>query len=192
MIIIGVTGNSGAGKSTISTIIKNNLNAYVVNADVISKDLMEPGKPYYNEILELFGKENVLHSKNSKNRNQINRSKLAKIIFDDKEKRESLNKITFKYVGAEMKRQILESKEQGKNFVVLDVPLLYESKFDKVCNYVIAVIADEQTKVDRLRIRDNLNDNKDALIRLASQPDDNFFKEKADFIIDNSKGSRIF
>ncbi len=192
MIIIGVTGNSGAGKSTISTIIKNNLNAYVVNADAISRELMKPGKEYYNEILKLFGKENVLNSKKSKNKNQIHRSKLAKIIFEDSEKRKLLNKLTFKYVGEEMKKQILECKNNGQDFVILDVPLLYESKFDKICNYVIAVIADEETKVKRLRIRDNLNENQDALNRLGAQPNDDFFKERADFIIDNSKGIGYF
>ncbi len=184
MIIIGVTGNSGAGKTTVSTIMKNNLNAPIVNADIIAREQMEEGKDYYNSVLKMFGKE-ILNT--SKNKTKINRAKIAKIIFVDKQKRDELNKLTFKFVGNEMKKKIMEYKEQSQEYLILDVPLLYESKFNKVCNYVIAVIADEKTKVERLRVRDKLPSDEDAINRIHSQKDEEFYKENANFIIRNDK-----
>ena len=74
MIIIGVTGNSGAGKSTVSTIIKNNTGAIVIDADVIAKKMMVPGEKYYNDILKIFGNK-ILVTSSKKNKNKINTTK---------------------------------------------------------------------------------------------------------------------
>lgn len=182
MIIVGVTGNTGAGKTTVSTIIKNNMNAVVIDADKISKDLMQPGEEYYEKILELFGRNEVLHSKTSKNRQKINRTKLAKIIFEDEEKREMLNTLTFKYVGKEIKKQILENKD--REMIVLDIPLLYEGGYDKICNYVIAVVSSEDAKIERIFQRDKIS-REEVKTRLKAQQTDDFFKERANYVINN-------
>ena len=70
MIIIGVTGNSGAGKSTVSTIIKNNTGALIIDADRLVKKIMLPGESYYNETVKLFGEE-ILLTKPEKNKGKI-------------------------------------------------------------------------------------------------------------------------
>ena len=186
MIIIGVTGNTGAGKSTVSTIIKNNTKALVLDADIIAKSIMEPGNEYYEEVVELFGQK-ILQTKPAKNKGKIDKASLAKIIFNDNEKREQMNKITFKYVGKEIKKEILEN--QNKEIIVLDVPLLYESGFNKICNYVIGVVADEETKIERIKERDKLNLNQ-IKKRLETQKDEELYKSKADFIIENPKRNR--
>ena len=185
MIIIGVTGNTGAGKSTVSTIIKNNLNAIIINADEVANSIMEPGNEFYDKVLELFG-DNILEKRPSK-KGKIHKPSLSKILFSDAEKREKMNKLTFKYVGKEFKRLILENKNE--DYIILDVPLLYEGKFDKICNYVIAVTADEKTKIDRVKIRDRIHPDQ-AKKRLDTQNTDEFFKENADFVIENNQDNR--
>ena len=109
------------------------------------------------------------------------------ILFEDNEKRETMNKLTFKYVGQKTKELILEN--QDKEFIVLDFPLLYEGKFDKICNYIIGVIADEETKIFRVTERDRIT-NAQALSRLNVQIDEEKLKEKADYIVDNSNNTR--
>lgn len=183
MIIIGVTGNTGAGKSTVSTIIKNNTGASIIDADRISKELMVPGEKYYDQVIELFGNDIINNKKNGK----INTSKLAKIIYNDDEKREKLNKITFKYVGKQTKKIIMENKD--KDVIVLDFPLLYEGGFDKICNCVIGVVADDDTKISRIRVRDKVN-KEQAIERLNSQMNEDELKKNVDYIVDNSKETR--
>lgn len=186
MIIIGVTGNTGAGKSTVSTIIKNNTNCLVINADELAKDLMVPGTEYYEKTVELFGNK-ILQTKPSKNKGKIHKANLAKALFGSEEKREQMNKLTFKYVGQEIKKIILANKNQ--EIIVLDVPLLYESGFDKICNKVIAVTCDRETKILRIKERDNINPNQ-VEKRLEAQKDEEFFIEKADYVIENPKDNR--
>jgi dephospho-CoA kinase len=186
MIIIGVTGNTGAGKSTVSMIIKNNTNALIIDADKLATTLMEPGTSYYNEVVELLG-EKILQTKPAKNKGKINKNELAKILFEDVKLREQMNALTFKYIKKEVKQIILANKSQ--EFVVLDFPLLYEGGFDKICNYVIAVVADKTSKIDRVKERDNLSKDKIEK-RLLAQNDDNFFKEKANFVIENGANSK--
>jgi len=186
MIIIGITGNTGAGKTTVSTIIKNNSNALVINADEISKSIMEPGNEYYDEVVKLFGNE-ILQKKPAKNKGRVHRPTLAKIIFKDDGKREALNKLTFRYVGQETKKIILDNK--NKEMIVLDFPLLFEGGFNKICNYIIAVVADEHTKNARLRERDKIS-SEQVSKRLECQPSEEFYTEKANYVIKNSENNR--
>ena len=182
MIILGITGNSGAGKSTVSTIIKNNTGAFIIDADKILKDMKAPGNDYYNDIVRLFG-EDILIKNSERNKGKIDNKKLSKIIFNDIEKRGELNKLTFKYVGEKTKELILENKD--KDFIILDFPLLYEGNFDKICNYVIGVIADQETKISRIKQRDKVS-KEQCETRINSQLDEEKLKQMADFIIDNS------
>ena len=185
MIILGVTGKSGSGKSTVSTIIKNNSGALIIDADKLVKELSSVGEKYYNEIVKLFGEE-ILIQTPEKNKGKINNPKLAKIIFNDNEKREKLNKLTFKYVGEKTKEIILENKD--KEIIVLDFPLLFEGGFDKICNCVIGVIADEETMISRLKERDRISRD-EVESRINNQITEETLKEKCDYIVDNS--SRI-
>ncbi len=182
MIIIGVTGKSGSGKSTVSTIIKNNSGAIVIDADLLVKEMSVPGEKYYDEIVKMFG-EGILIKTPEKHKGRIDKNKLAKTIFEDSDKREKLNKLTFKYVGAETKKIILENKD--KEIVVLDFPLLYEGGFDKICNCVIGVIADEETMVARIKERDRLP-KEQIQKRIDIQINEDDLKAKADYIVDNS------
>ena len=186
MIIIGVTGNSGAGKTTISTIIKNNSKALVIDADLLAKSLLKPGTEYYDKTIELFGKK-ILMPKPSKNKGKIDKAAFSKILFSDDKKREKMNALTFKYVGQEIKKIILENKD--REIIVIDAPLLYEGGFEKICNYVIAVVAEEKTKIKRIMQRDKIHPNQ-ASQRISTQKNEDFYKEHANFIIENNENTR--
>lgn len=177
MVIIGVTGNSGAGKDTVSEILKSELDALIIDADSIVRENQEPEKDYYKKIVELFG-ESILN-----NNKTLNRNALANEIFKNEEKRNSLNKITFECVQNEVDK-ILELNIE-KNYVILNFPLLYEGNFDKMCEHVIAVTADEDTKIKRITIRDKISISS-ARRRIESQKSEEFYKSHADYLIDNS------
>lgn len=186
MIIIGVTGNTGAGKSTVSTIIKNNTGALVIDADQIVKELMVPGEEYFNSVVSLFGEE-ILKTKPAKHKGKIDTGKLAVEMFNNDEKREKLNKLTFKYVGKKTKELILENKD--KEVIVLDFPLLYEGGFEKICNCVIGVVADEETKIKRIKERDKINRDQ-ILARLNVQINEEKLKESVTYVVKNSGETR--
>lgn len=174
-MVIGITGNSGSGKSEISKILAEKINAKIIDADKIVKKLSEPGNKYYKKIVELFGNE-VLEN------NILNKKKIAEIIYQNKEKREELNKLTFKYVVDEIKNEIKNEKQKN---IIIDAPLLFESGLDKVCDYTVAVLANTKAKIERICARDKL-DEETANSRLNIQQPDEFYRKNAKFIVENN------
>ena len=182
MKIIGITGNSGSGKSTIAKIIKDECGGIVIDADRIAKDMTNANSKYLQEIVNAFGKDIIRDHK-------LDRKKMADIIFNDKMQKEKLDKITFKYVVDEIKMQVNLVKEKY-NYIILDVPLLFESKLNEWCNYTVGVVSEREDKINRICKRDNINKAK-AEERINSQPEDSFYIDKCDFIINNSKPEEI-
>lgn len=182
MKIIGITGNSGSGKSTIAKIIKEECNGIIIDADKIAKNMTNTSTEYLKEIAKVFGM-NVI------NDNQLNRQKMADIIFNDKMQKEKLDKITFKYVVDEIKMQVDLAKEKY-NYIILDVPLLFESKLNELCHYTVGVISDKKDKINRICARDNISKEK-AIQRIDSQPDNKFYINNCDYIINNSRIEEI-
>lgn len=175
-MVIGVTGNSGSGKSEISKILSNKINAKIIDADKVVKELYTPGQEYYNKILELFGNK-VLEKKN-----KLNRNKIAEIIYNNESEREKLNNLTYKYVVDEIKKRI--KKEKNIN-IIIDAPLLFESKLDEICDITVAVLAEKSLKINRICTRDNI-EQKIAISRLAIQKEDSYYQKKADYIVTNN------
>lgn len=169
MKIIGVTGSSGAGKDTLCEILENKYNAEIVDADKIARELSKKGTMYLQSIVESFGSGIV------DRKGELNRKKLASIIYEDDKKREELNKLTFIYVVDEIKKRINKIK---KKIIVVNAPLLFESNLDQVCDFVIAIIA------ERIMKRDNIKED-EAEKRLNMQNTDDFYIENADYIIHN-------
>lgn len=175
-MIIGITGNSGSGKSEISKIISEKINAKIIDADKIAKKISEPGYEYYEKQVELFGKKILIN-------NKLNRKKIAEIIYNNLKKREELNNLTYKYVVEEIKKEI---KKENKKNIIIDAPLLFESNLDKVCDITIGILASTERKIDRICNRDRTNTNT-AKARLKIQKNDEYYIEKADYIIENNE-----
>ena len=184
MIVIGVTGNAGAGKSTVSAIIKNNLGCTVISADNLAKRIGVPGTEYYEKTVEMFGEDIINEDKT------INRKVLADILFSDAEIKRKMDALTAKYIGAEILRLVKEEcKKPNTEYLVLDVPLLYECRIYKICDYVIAVTCqEEETKIARIVERDRRT-KKEAKAIIDSQPDNEFYISKADYSVFNNKDS---
>ncbi len=177
MKIIGVTGSSGAGKTTICAILEKEYLAHIIDADEVAKRLTKKGTIYLNSIVEYFGID-ILDSMG-----ELKRKELANIIYENDEKRKALNNLTFTYVVKEIKQNINDL--QDKELIVIDAPLLYESNLDKICDIVIGVIAKEEDKIDRICKRDNIS-IEIAKKRLNIQLKDDYIKDKADYIIVNN------
>lgn len=178
MKIIGITGNSGSGKSFISDVILNRYKSVaIIDADKIAREMSNINTLYYKEIVKKFGKDIL------KENLEINRKLLANIIFNNNKKREELNSITFKYVVDEIKNKIKSNND--KAIIIIDVPLLFESGLDKICDITLGVISNEDIKIDRICKRDNLS-VMEAKDRLKVQLNDEVLREKCDYIIENN------
>ncbi len=175
MKIIGVTGSSGAGKDTLCEILENKYNAEIIDADKIARELSKKGTMYLQSIVNSFGSSIV------DRQGELNRKKLASIIYEDDKKREELNKLTFIYVVDEIKKRINKIR---KKIIVINAPLLFESNLDQVCDFVICVIADRNIQIERIMKRDNIKED-EAEKRLNMQNTDEFYMENADYIIHN-------
>lgn len=179
MKILGITGPSGSGKTTLCSLIQKNYNAFIIDADNVAKSLSSNTETeYFKEMVNLFGNE-VL-----KNDGSLNRKEIARIIYNDNEKRKKLNLLTFKYVVDDIGKQIKDVQGSNYSYIAIDVPLLYEAKMEKICDKVIAVIAEDKEKILRICMRDNISEEL-ARQRLHIQNDNEFFVKKADFVIHN-------
>ena len=177
MRIIGITGNSGSGKSTVSKMISENYEAKIIDADKIAKEMTKNNGEYLQAIRQAFGNDVIKN-------NELDRKKLADIVFLNRAEKEKLDGLTFEYVVEEIKKELEANQNLDYQYIILDVPLLFESKLDKLCDYTIGVIAPKTEKIKRICKRDNLSEEK-ALQRLNNQENDEFYIKKCDFIIEN-------
>lgn len=176
MKIIGITGSSGSGKSTVCEILNEKYNVKIIDADKIAKELLTSGTEYYNDVISKFGREIT------DDVGEIDRKKLADLIYNDDKKREMLNNSTFYYVVKEIK---LRAKEINSVDIIIDAPLLFESKLDDICNFTIGVIAKESVQIERIIKRDSIS-KKQACKRLKAQQTNDFYMSKCTEIIENN------
>lgn len=178
IMIVGLTGQTGAGKTHVSSVFAEK-GFSVINADNISRIVVQKGKPCLAELCEFFGKE-ILNEDGT-----LNRSLLGQIVFTDKSKLELLNSIIYPYITAEILQTIRNLYDDGKRLILLDAPTLFESRADDFCELIISVVSKENLRLERIIKRDNIS-KEDALNRMNSQHDEEFFKENSDFIIKNN------
>ena len=175
MVVIGLTGGSGSGKSTIAALMKQN-GIDVIDADKIARDIVKKGEKALCEIVEEFGEDVLLEN------GELDRKKLASIVFTNHEKLEKLNRITHKYITEIIKQRL---SQNVSDISVIDAAVLKESGIIDMCDCVIAVIADKDVRVKRIMERDAIT-RQAALDRINSQQSDAKYAQYADFVIDNS------
>ena len=174
MRIIGITGPTGAGKSTVCDELKKR-GAEIIDADRISREVSRKNGEAFDEIVECFGKDIL------KADGEIDRKKLAGIVFNDKEKLGLLNSITHKHIFNHMRERISDSK---RDVVVLDVPLLFQSDFPFKCDLTVAVIASPEVRTKRIMERDGISCEQ-ATARMKNQMSNSEYMVLADRCFQN-------
>lgn len=177
-LIIGLTGSIGTGKSTIANHFKT-LQIPVVDADLIARQVVEPGEDAYTVIVETFGEEILQDDKT------LDRKALGAIVFQDEAKRKQLNDIIHPAIRKEMLKQRDAYVQQDVPAVVLDIPLLYESKLTDYVEKTIVVSVDADVQLNRIVERDNSTEA-EAQQRIDSQIPVSEKAKMADEVIDNN------
>ncbi|MBQ7990316.1 MAG: dephospho-CoA kinase [Oscillospiraceae bacterium] len=172
-MIVGLTGQSGSGKSTVSRIFSDN-GFYVIDADKVSREVTSQGSPALTEIAAAF--EGTVDSEG-----RLIRRKLGDMVFSDENKLKRLEGIVFPYI---LKR-IAELAEGAEGDVLIDAPTLFKAGADKMCDVVVSVTADEDIRLARVTKRDGITE-KQARERFASQYGTDFFVRHSDHIIENN------
>lgn len=178
VMVVGLTGQTGAGKSTVSRVFSDNGFA-VINADTVARIVVEKGSKCLDEIADFFGSSVITPEKT------LDRRALADIVFSDKTKLETLNTIIYPYITGEILRCIRQYSESGKKLILLDAPTLFESRADDFCEIIISVLADADIRKKRIISRDGLTPEQ-AQRRMSSQLDEDFFEKHSDYIIHNN------
>ena len=177
MLILGLTGNIGCGKSSLSKIlIQNNID--VIDADIISRNIFED-KELLNLVFENFG-ENIKNLDGS-----LNRKALGNIVFNDDQKLVILNGLTHPKIKEKILNKINEIRNIGKSLVVIDAALLIEGGYLDILDKLIVITCKESIQISRVQLRDNLT-KEQAISRMNSQMSQDEKIKYADYIIDNS------
>ena len=178
MLLVGLTGGIGAGKSTVAELLAAR-GAVIIDADQVARAVVEPGQPALKKLVERFG-EGILDPDG-----RLERGALAKLVFGDDEARRDLEAITHPAINDEFSRRVVEAPTDA--IVVLDVPLLAESEQARKRPYqtVIVVEAPRNVRLERLEARGV--DRADAEARMAAQAGDEERRKIATHVVDNAR-----
>ena len=176
--IIGLTGQTGAGKSSVCEIIEK-LGFNVIDADKVSREVVDTDLNCLADLVMKFSCGILTEN------GTLNRKRLAAIAFSDPKNLAKLNRTIFPYITARIDKLIEELAAGGAEAVVLDAPTLIESGIDRKCDVVVSVLADTDSRLDRIIARDGLTE-REATQRMSAQHDDSFYTERSRHIIYNN------
>ncbi len=176
--VIGLTGQTGAGKSTVRELFKAK-GAAVIDADAVSHDIADNDLSCLTDIVEHFSCI-VLNDKG-----KLNRKALGRIVFSDQKKLAVLNKIMFPYIVSAIKGKVTAYEHAGAQMIVIDGATLIESGCSKMCSVLISVTAEEETRLTRIIHRDGIS-KRDAVRRVSAQHPEEFYIEASDYVIKNN------
>ena len=180
-IIVGLTGGIGTGKSTIASQFKQ-IKIPVFDSDKeVDKLYKEKNKGLMNII------KNITNSKEVIKKGQINKKLLGDIVFNNRKKLLLLESYVYKKLDVQRKLFIQKYKKQNKKIIVLDTPLLFEKKIDKICDYTVVAKAPLKKRIKRLLKRPGLTKKKIIRIRKKQLPEKIKIK-RADFVVQTDKG----
>ena len=176
--VIGLAGQTGAGKSTVRELFKAK-GAAVIDADAVSHDIVDNDLSCLTDIVEHFSCI-VLNDKG-----KLNRKALGRIVFSDPKKLAVLNKIMFPYIVSAIKGKVTAYEHAGAQMIVIDGATLIESGCSKMCSVLISVTAEEETRLTRIIHRDGIS-KRDAVRRVSAQHPEEFYIEASDYVIKNN------
>ena len=173
MIVVGLTGGIGSGKSTIATMF-HELGVPVYNSDERAKYLMNTSKKIRKQLIELFGKKAYLEG-------NLNRTYIAKKVFNDTDLLEQLNQIVHPVVRKDFLKW---TKKQNASYVIQETALLFENNAQELYDSVILITAPKELRIERVLSRDE-STKEQIIARMNNQLDDQTKLELADFVIEN-------
>lgn len=179
MMVIGITGPTGAGKSVVCRLLGDWERISIVDCDLVARQVVRRGEHCLLDLAVEFSSAIITKD------GELNRKKLASIVFEDRKKLLKMEKIIYPYIIARMVQEINQREKMGDRAVFLDAPTLYQSGAHILCQKVTAVLAPPEDRLRRIMERDNLT-VEEARARMSSQPKDEFFEKRADYIIRNT------
>lgn len=179
VLFVGLTGQSGAGKSTVAIYFSKYADCAVIDADQVAREAVKKGSSCLEMLAHQFGYDIIDKDGN------LNRRLLAQRAFATSENTAALNKITHPWIIRRTEELAERYKQNGKRIIIFDAPQLFESGGDTLCQKIITVTAAENVRIERLLVRDSLT-VEELHSRMKAQHDEAFFKEKSDYIIDGS------
>lgn len=178
-MLIGLTGGIGAGKSLVSRRLKQ-LGAYIIDADVVAREVVEPGQPAHGEIVQRFGRSVLAEN------GEIDRKALAKLVFRDETARNDLEAITHPRILKRIEELSQKyHRENPRAVVVIDAPLLIETGIHRQVQQVWVVTAKLKQRIERVVRRDNMSEEQ-VKRRIEAQLSDAERIKHAHVVIDNS------
>lgn len=178
-MIIGLTGPTGAGKTTVANCFKS-MNVAVIDADVVSRSIIDTDKSILPKLINEFGRDIVDEN------GRLIRKLLASRAFSSKTLTEKLNAIMLPAILSEIENLIYKLSLNGQKLIALDAPLLFESGANNLCDVVISVVASYDTRMKRILKRDLITEDM-AKKRMLVQKDTEFYLNNSDFILDGER-----
>ena len=177
-MIVGLTGQSGAGKTTVCRVLKNDKDIAVIDCDALSKNVTMQGSEFLRQVRDIYPE--AVDDKLT-----LDRRKMSEIVFSDKEELKKYESLIFPFITREIVKEIHRLKDAGYDIIVLDAPTLFDAGADKLCDTIISICADKEKRLERIKKRDKLPDEL-ILKRFKSQRSSEFFKENSDYFLENN------
>lgn len=177
--VIGLTGPTGAGKSTVGDILRKE-GCFVIDCDQVTRSPQVYDPPCLRELSEAFGPEIFQDG-------VLDRGELARRAFASEQARSLLGQITFPRILRRVRELLAEGREKGYRVLVLDAPTLFESGLDSACSRILVVNAPKEERLARVLKRDGISQEA-ALRRLEAQPSEDFYTSRADWVVENGPG----
>lgn len=178
VMVIGLTGQTGAGKSTVSKVFVQN-GFRLIDADAISRHVVARGSHCLADLQECFTDAILTPD------GELDRKVMASIAFSDHRKLEMLNTIMYPYIVGEILRMIHRFSQQNHKLILLDAPTLFESRADDFCDLIISVVAKPELRMQRIMERDHISE-KAAQQRMEMQLTEEFFRLHSDTVLGNN------
>ena len=178
VMVIGLTGQTGAGKSTVSKVFVQN-GFRLIDADAISRHVVARGSHCLADLQECFTDAILTPD------GELDRKVMASIAFSDHRKLEMLNTIMYPYIVGEILRMIHRFSQQNHKLILLDAPTLFESRADDFCDLIISVVAKPELRMQRIMERDHISE-KAAQQRMEMQLTEEFFRLHSATVLENN------